>query len=58
MRTTHIPFLPPLLDECALLRVGFGTSWCPRNSARKVPLNDSQKALPVGLPGLENSIFT
>ena len=29
-----------------------------RHSARNVPLNDSQKALSVGLPGREKSIFT
>jgi hypothetical protein len=41
-----------------LASVRFWNQFVSRHSDRKVPLNDSTKALSVGLPGREKSIFT
>jgi hypothetical protein len=56
VRTTLIVFQPPCLDQ-SFASASVPNQWAFRHSTRKVPLNDSTKALSVGLPGREKSIF-
>ena len=49
MRTNLIVFLPPCLDQ-PFSSEQDPNQWAFRHLARKFPLNDSTKALPVGVP--------
>ncbi len=46
------------VSKCNCTSAMFSNQWVARNSSRSFPLNDSQKALSVGLPGREKHSFT
>jgi hypothetical protein len=45
-------------SKCTRTSAMFSNQWVVKNSSRSFPLNDSQKALSVGLPGREKQSFT